>query len=257
MQTTRNSQMPIKIIVLANSDLFVDGLLRILNDNEHVDIIDSISNLETCLHLIANSQADILMIQEQLIETPYEFFFKKLKKINLQLKTLVFGQLLETDFLINIIRSGANGYINSNMSSEHLIKAVQHVHQGRLWAERSVLEQLAQDALQMENILENIAMEKTRMLSDILTKREAQVFQWVLKGLSTKEIAEQIFLSEQSVKLHLSKLFKKFEVTNRPQLLLSAFEKVSPVSNIIPLIQMTLEKKAPGQKKSPPVNHET
>lgn len=241
-------QQPIQLVILANPDLFLDGLLRILNDNKQIDVVSSYKNIDACLKEINESCTDIIMVQDQLIEPPYEFFFKALKKRNPDLKILVFGQLLESDFLINIIRSGANGYINSNMSAEHLIKAVQYVVQGRLWAERNILEQLAKDALQMENILENIAMEKTRMLSEILTRREAQVFQWVLKGLSTREIAEQIYLSEQSVKLHLGKLFKKFDVTNRPQLILSAFEKVSPVHNIIPLIQMTLEKKAPGHK---------
>ncbi len=242
---------PIQLIVLAKPDLFLDGLLRILNDNEHVHVLQNFNTIDDCLSQVDTCNADIIIIQNQMLEAPYEFFFKNLKKINPELKILVFGQLLETEFLLNIIRSGANGYINSNMSAQHLIQAILYINEGKLWAERNILEQLAQDALQMENILETIATEKTRMLSDILTKREAQVFQWVLKGLSTKEIAEQIYLSEQSVKLHLSKLFKKFEVTNRPQLILSAFERVSPVNNIIPLIQMTLEKKAPGHKIKP------
>ncbi len=235
----------IQLFISAKSDIFLDGLLRILNDNEQFTVCHSDQDIDEGIDEIRQVRPDILLIQSNLLTPPFDLFINQLKsKTNLQhLKILVFGQLMENDFLLTIIRSGANGYINSNMSAKHLLLAVKYVNNGQMWVERHILEQLAQDALQMESVLEQIAMEKTRMISDLLTKREAQVFQWILKGLSTKEIAEQIHLSEQSVKLHLGKLFKKFDVTNRPQLILSAFERASPVNNIIPLIQETLEKK--------------
>ena len=238
----------IELFVLAKSDLFLDGLLRILMDAEHINVHQTSDDIESGLEQLSNTTADVLFLQASLTEPPFDLFLNQLRVNNPDLKILIFGQSMENDFLLNIIRSGANGYINSNMSAKHLLEAVHYIHSGKMWAERDILEQLAQDALDMEKVLETIAMEKTMMLSEILTKREAQVFQWVLKGLSTKEIADQIFLSEQSVKLHLGKLFKKFDVTNRPQLILSAFEKVSPVNNLIPLIQMTLEKKNLGHK---------
>ena len=238
----------IELFILAKSDLFLDGLQRILMDSDQINVCHTCDDVETGIEQLNNCNTDVLLLQAALIKPPFDFFLNKLRTNNPDLKILIFGQSLDNDFLLNIIRSGANGYINSNMSAQHLIDAVNYIHEGKMWAERTILEQLAQDALDMENLLENIAMEKTMMLSEILTKREAQVFQWVLKGLSTKEIADQIYLSEQSVKLHLGKLFKKFEVTNRPQLILSAFEKVSPVNNLIPLIQMTLEKKTLGHK---------
>lgn len=239
----------IELFVLAKSDLFLDGLLRILTDSEQINIGHTSDELESGIEHLNNNQCDILLLQATLVTPPFDYFLDTLKRNNPELKILIFGQNLDNDFLLNVIRSGANGYINSNMTAKHLLQAVNYIYSGNMWAERDILEQLAQDALDMEKLLENIAMEKTMMLSEILTKREAQVFQWVLKGLSTKEIADQIYLSEQSVKLHLGKLFKKFEVTNRPQLILSAFEKVSPVNNLIPLIQMTLEKKTLGHKQ--------
>ena len=238
----------IELFILAKSDLFLDGLQRILMDSNQINVCNTSDDVDTGIEQLNNCNADVLLLQAALITPPFDFFLNKLRTNNPELKILIFGQSLDNDFLLNIIRSGANGYINSNMSAQHLIEAVNYIHAGKMWAERKILEQLAQDALDMEKLLENIAMEKTMMLSEILTKREAQVFQWVLKGLSTKEIADQIYLSEQSVKLHLGKLFKKFEVTNRPQLILSAFDKVSPVNNLIPLIQMTLEKKTLGHK---------
>lgn len=240
----------IELFVLAKSDIYLDGLMRILMEDEQMNVHHSEEDINLAFAYLESNYTDVLLVQAQTITAPYDYFFSKARIHQPNLKILVFGQSMENDYLLNMIRSGANGYINSNMSAKHLLVAVNHIYMGNIWAERCILEQLAQDALQMEKVLEDIAMEKTRLICEILTKREAQVFQWVLKGLSTKEIAEQIHLSEQSVKLHLGKLFKKFDVTNRPQLILSAFEKVSPLNNLIPLIQMTLERKSMGQKKT-------
>ncbi len=250
----------IQLFVLAKSDIYLDGLLRILRDDEQIVVNHCDTGISDALQQMKKHYFDILLIQDQSVSLPVDLFFNQFKILQQQKhageaspanssKIMVFGQHMDDEFLLNIIRSGASGYINSNMSGEHLLQAVHYVHQGNMWAEHHILEQLARDALQMENVLEAIAMEKTLMISDLLTRREAQVFQWILKGLSTREIATQIHLSEQSVKLHLGKLFKKFEVTNRPQLILAAFERVSPVNNIIPLIQATLEKKHLNQKK--------
>lgn len=255
----------IQLLVLAKSDIYLDGLLLILRDDVNIKVTHCDAGVTDALQQIDKQHFDVILMQDRYISPPVDLFFNQfiLQQVNAQqvkaqvtettptagLKILVFGQQMDNDFLLNIIRSGASGYINSNMSAKHLLQAVHYAHNGNMWAEHHILEQLARDALQMENVLEDIAMEKTRMISDLLTRREAQVFQWILKGLTTKEIAEQIHLSEQSVKLHLGKLFKKFDVSNRAQLILSAFERVSPVNNIIPLIQATLEKKNLSSKK--------
>ncbi|MCP3850082.1 MAG: response regulator transcription factor [Gammaproteobacteria bacterium] len=236
---------PIQLFVYAQLDIFLDGLLRILEDCNDISVYHCESEIQVALQQVKEKQPDVILLHSQLLSAPFDLFFSQFSSTvtDKELKTLVFGQSLNDDFLLKIIHSGAHGYINSNMSAKHLVQAVKYVSQGNVWIERHILEELAQNALHMERVLEQIALEKTRVISELLTRREAQVFQWVLKGLSTKEISGEIHLSEQSVKLHLGKLFKKFEVTNRPQLLLSIFERASPVDNIIPLIQAALEKK--------------
>ena len=60
--------------------------------------------------------------------------------------------------------------------------------------------------------------------------------------MATKEIADEMRLSQQSIKLYFGRIFRKFDVTNRSQLILLAFEKVCPVSNMIKLFRITLDK---------------
>jgi DNA-binding CsgD family transcriptional regulator len=78
------------------------------------------------------------------------------------------------------------------------------------------------------------------VLGERLTTRELEVLELVLQGLSTREIAERIFLSHQGVKAHLTTLFRKFNVKNRSQLILSALDEVSPVESITGIFQQGL-----------------
>jgi len=65
----------------------------------------------------------------------------------------------------------------------------------------------------------------------------------VIDGMATKNIAHELCISEQSVKLYLGRMFKKFEVTNRSQLILMAFQRVCPANNMIQLFRRSLDKK--------------
>jgi len=122
--------------------------------------------------------------------------------------------------------------------------------QGRIWSERHILEDFAHNAIELESLIEDIIKSKIEQLGESLTPRESQVLQLVLNGLASREIAHDLHLSEQSVKLHPGCIFKKFEVTNRSQMILLAFERISPVSNMIRLFRSTLDKNRLEQGKS-------
>ena len=99
------------------------------------------------------------------------------------------------------------------------------------------------DAIEFERMIEQSIKERIGLLKEQMTGRECDVFCLVMEGLSTKEIAAQIHMSEPTVKQHLSSLFKKFDANNRSQLILSAFERVCPVTNMIKLFRHTLDRR--------------
>jgi DNA-binding NarL/FixJ family response regulator len=79
-------------------------------------------------------------------------------------------------------------------------------------------------------------------LSERLTSREIEVLELIMMGLTTREIAERVFLSDQGVKAHLTTLFRKFDAKNRSQLILRALDEViSPVESITGLMQQGLQ----------------
>jgi DNA-binding NarL/FixJ family response regulator len=198
---------------------------------------------EACWDKLQELQPNIMLLHRHAVMAPINEFFTRIKSKAPEVRTIIFGHGLEDDFLLSLLRAGAVGYVNENTKSDDLLRAIQTVKQGHLWVEKRVLETLALTALDMERTLENSILDRIDELYMILTKRETIVFKLVLGGLSTKEISEKMYLSEQSVKLHLGRIFKKFQVPNRSQLILSTFSRICPVSNVYRLIRMTVDKR--------------
>jgi DNA-binding NarL/FixJ family response regulator len=142
-----------------------------------------------------------------------------------------------------MIGAGVRGFIDTSSTHEVLNAAIDEVYNGGYWVGRKALQQLIKNAVEMENIVEQGIRNKIESVQDDLTKREAEVLRCVLDGMATKNIAHELCISEQSVKLYLGRMFKKFDVSNRSQLILMAFQRVCPANNMIQLFRRSLDKK--------------
>ncbi|RDH83973.1 MAG: hypothetical protein DIZ80_07510 [endosymbiont of Galathealinum brachiosum] len=246
----------VRIYIIAEPDYAVDGMVSIIgNSGENFEVIKIASPDESsgsrCCELLKKHNVNLILMHQSAISGQASAYIKSLQAASREAKILIFGQNMPDDFLYNMLRYGVHGYINEHMKGSHLIDAIKHVMQGRVWAERHILESFAHNAIELESLIEDIIKSKIEHLGETLTARETQVLQLVLNGLATREIAHELHLSEQSVKLHLGRIFKKFEVTNRSQMILLAFERVCPVSNMIRLFRSSLDKNRISQGKTP------
>lgn len=238
---------PIRVFILAKPDFYLDGIIGILSGDPGNQIVACISPGEGCEQKLADTAPEVMLIHHQAIQESLPHFLSQVKQRAPQAKIIIFGQGMTDTYLVQLVRAGADGYINDNMSGKHLLSAIRKVGEGELWVERHILERLVRNSVEIEDII-NAAI---AALQDVLTKRETEVFRLVLEGLSTKEIAHEMNLSEQSVKLHLGNLFKKFDVTNRAQLILLTFQKVCPVNNVLKLFRTAMDKTRIAGGKAP------
>lgn len=233
----------IRVFIIADADYSVDGLISMLQaSKEKVEVYKCSSIQNGCSELLAKQAMDVALIHHTAIDGQIATCFARMRETSSQIRILVFGQNMNDQYLYKLMRSGASGYINEHMSGAHLVAAIKHMMSGRLWAERHILEEFVYSTVELESTIEDVIKRKIGSLGQTLTRRETEVFKMVLNGLATKEIAEELHMSQQAVKLHLGRIFRKFDVTNRSQLILLAFERVCPVSNMIRLFRMTLDK---------------
>jgi DNA-binding NarL/FixJ family response regulator len=246
---------PVKsIFVIARRDIYVDGLLSLISGLPELDVLSCASPGTDCYRNFAQRPADILLVEQSVIlehleTTSIDELFGEFRQNFPELRIILFGHAFEDGFIRRLIRAGAHGFIDSSMTRDTLQNAFHEVYNGGYWVSRKALGDIIYSAVEMERIVEQNIRDKVEAIQDHLTRRENDVLKYVLEGLSTREIAEQLNLSEQSVKLHLGRLFRKFDVTNRSQLILMAFTRVCPVSNMIKLFRSGVDRSRLRQGK--------
>jgi DNA-binding NarL/FixJ family response regulator len=211
-------------------------MVRILESSERDMDVTCVGEGESCARYFTGDCPDLLLLQEKSTPGPFEDFVREMVDGFAGLRIIVFGRSMADDYLCRVIEAGARGYINEKMNGDHMVMAVEAVMQGRYWVERHIMEQIIEDRSIVDGIRARVSL-----LGDRLTSRESEVLELIMLGLSTREIAERIFLSHQGVKAHLTTLFRKFGVRNRAQLILRVLDEVSPVESITGMMQEGLQ----------------
>ncbi len=241
-------EQPATIFIIARQDIYVDGLTRILTELPGIDIVARSGPESDCVEHYAAHPADILMIEQSaLLELagaqPADAVFEPFAQLNPELRIVVLGHGMDDIFIRRMLNAGAHGFIDSRTGPQLLGTAIAEVHAGGYWLGRDALRYLVRSVSEMDHLVEQSIADKIEHMKDRLTQRETDVLQRVLEGMSTREIAADLGLSEQSIKLHLGHLFRKFEVNNRSQLILMAFKRVCPVNNMIQLFRRALDRR--------------
>ncbi len=233
----------IRISILGHKDFSIDSMVRMLEANSNDYRISTVDPGEYDRSGLLSAEPDVLMIQNDVPGKPLERFVRDILDEYPSTRILVFGQDMSDDHLYRIVRAGVHGYINERMSGEHIVHALNAIISGQNWIERHIMERFINTQMELNKVLETRFYEKISQLCDNLTRRETEVLYEVVKGLAIKQIAEQVHLSQQSVKMHLAKLFRKFKVSNRNQLILAAFDEISPVEDLSILFRNGLQRK--------------
>lgn len=239
----------IRIYILSFPEIYADGLAHLLSVDESYAVQFCHDPESDWQDQLLVSRPQIFMINRSIVskwlaqrtlDTMLADFQKQLPDTRI----VLFGNSRSDDtFVRRMISAGVRGFVDGNMSSDRLRFAINEVHAGSYWVDRAIMNELVQDAVAMEKTLEASVASHLDDLHNKITRREADVLQLVLEGMSTREIATTMHLSEQGVKLHLGRLFKKFQVINRAQLILMVYSRVCPVNNMHGLIRGSFDKR--------------
>jgi DNA-binding NarL/FixJ family response regulator len=232
-----------RIFIIGYQDFSIDGLASMLEARDEGYLVSCVEPDEECMAKFAATRPDALLIQNESLPQPFDRFLNEVMQRYPDIRVLVFGKGMSDDHLYNLVRTGVHGYINERMDGEHFKRALDHVLDGNSWVERHILERFIASQQSFDALLESQFGERIERLCDQLTRRETEILCEVIKGLAIKQIAERVHLSHQGVKMHLAKLFKKFNVSNRNQLILAAFDEMSPVEDLSVLLRNGLNKK--------------
>ncbi|EIW20887.1 MULTISPECIES: response regulator [Pelosinus] len=220
--------MAIKIVIADDHALLRQGIINVLKLEDDFQVIgEACDGAETVEKAIALTP-DILLLD---INMPRMNGLDVIKKINEQekaIKIIVLTMHDDESYVMEVIKSGAVGYLLKDIEPGMLVTAIRTVYAGESYIYPTLAKRIFNEfsRTQQEKEKEKVS-EVVRTISrreEGLTYREYEVLQGVCRGLSNQELAKSLFLSEKTVKNHLTNIFRKISVNDRTQAVLYAIK---------------------------------
>jgi DNA-binding NarL/FixJ family response regulator len=212
----------LKSIVICKHSLIKERLENFSLKYPEFKLLKTFSSLEQLKERRYVPEVDIAMVCATCcIETfDYSFaFFNDLYRSLPGVKPVLFNEHFSESEKVELIKIGVKGFFSIDMGSEILGKALSLIKNGEVWGSRKLINLAIPDGPDyLRRILSNNGE------SFNLSEREKDILKALILGLKNKEIADELFISENTVKTHINKIYKKFGVNNRSQAILFALE---------------------------------
>jgi DNA-binding NarL/FixJ family response regulator len=200
--------MIINVMLVDDHKMLREGIKQLLEFDSEIKVISSAQTGKECLSLLEENKPDIVLLDINLPDTSGIKLIKDIKKRSKTIKVMMLTVHNEVEYLVDSLDGGADGYILKDSGAEELIKAIKFIYNGERYIEPSLIPSLNARLVQLET--------ETDMVKS-LTKREIQILSLLVSGKSNLDISETLKLSEQTIKNHVTALYKKIGVKDRTQ----------------------------------------
>lgn len=197
----------IKVIIADDSDFVRDGMRIILEVDEAFEVIGCARNGKEAIDIAKECPPDIFLMDIQMPEMDGIEATKYIVENNLG-KVLILTTFDDDDLVQRALKNGAKGYLIKNHTPEHLKQMIKSVYNGTGVMEDSIL----------ENLAKNTEVKVTGFCKDGYTVRELDIIKAVAEGLSNKEIANKLFITEGTVKNYITSILAKENLSHRTAL---------------------------------------
>lgn len=208
---------PIKVIIADDHALFRDGLRKILSVEKDILVVGEAANGDEVPKVVERMKPDIMLLD---LKMPKGDVVQNLLEIAARspaTRVMILTAFSDEENVLNAAKGGAKGYVPKGVPSATLVQAIKKVQNGGVWIDKEIpswetFEEIAQAQSQAQ--AREVAPQLNESIS-ALTKREMEILRLVAEGLTNEEIGKKIFISEKTVKTHLTNIFDKLKVNNR------------------------------------------
>lgn len=210
----------IKVLIADDEKLIREGLKIILNANSDISVVGTSENGEAAIEFCKKEQVDVILMDIRMPVCDGVRATKIIKSEFPGIKILVLTTFKDDEYIFDAMKFGANGYILKDTSYDVIIDAIKSVYKGNVVVNPEVASLMVKSiAKNPENDLESIK-DKYK-----LTDRQIEIIICIGSGLSNKEIAEKQYVTEGTVKNHITEILSKLEMRDRTQIAIFALKK--------------------------------
>ena len=210
--------MPIRILIADDHALLRQGIKNVLDLEDDLATVGEAADGEEAIVKTQELQPDVLLLDLNMPKINGLEVIKNVKQNMPDLKVLVLTILDDENYLFEVIKNGAAGYVLKDIEPRMLVQAIRAVYAGESFIYPTLTKKLINEV----NRSQSLERVHRHGRDNRLTYREMEVLQLIAQGMSNAEIAGQLFLSEKTVKNHLTSIFRKLNVSDRTQAALYA-----------------------------------
>ncbi|HET7580363.1 MAG TPA: response regulator transcription factor [Bacillales bacterium] len=204
----------IRVMLVDDHTVLRDGLKSIFELEGDIEVVGEAVNGGQVIEKIEETDPDVVLMDINLPEISGVEVTASVKSRFPDCKVLVLTMYSHDEYFMSAIRAGADGYLLKDVPSEEVLEAIRTVSRG---------ESVIHPSLTKKLLDFHKRQTKTRQTTE-LTERENEILACLVDGLSNKAIAERLDISDKTVKIHVSNIFKKLKVKSRSQAVIYAIQ---------------------------------
>ena len=212
----------IKILIADDQQLICDSLKIVIDTQEDFHVIDTVSNGREVLDSIKRRKPDVILMDVRMPCMDGTVCTKYVKQTYPDIKVIILTTFDDDDFIFSALKYGASGYLLKGGSPQSLFTAIRTVNSGGAMINPDITEKVFKLFSKMAQ--SNLSIKVNQDEVDNFTKSEWLIIQQVGVGLSNKEIAAKLYLSEGTVRNYISKILEKLSLRDRTQLAIWAVQ---------------------------------
>ena len=209
--------MAVRLVLADDHPLILDALAGLLRSEDGFEVVAACANGAEALKAVSQHRPDILILDLRMPGKSGLDVLREMTAERLPTRTILLTAIIEDGEMLEAIRLGVGGVVLKEMAPASVVQCVRKVHAGEPWLEKRAVSRALEKLMRRED--------GAREAAGLLTPREHEIVRMIGRGLRNKEIASQLSITEQTVKVHLSRVYAKLGVDGRLALLRYAEDK--------------------------------
>jgi len=198
-----------RVVLAEDHKLFRDGLERLLGYEEDIEVVGTADNGKEAITMVEQKMPDILLLDVHMpVMGGTELVTELKKRKSLDLKYIAITAFDDTGHIADLSEAGVNGYVLKASGFDQVMEAIRSVGKGFPYVDPVIAEKLLSPMKKNKG---------DKAMLDMLSIREKESLFWLSQGFNNTEIAEKMFLSDKTVKNHLSHVMSKLSIQDRTQ----------------------------------------